>query len=222
MLDPQTAAALDRDPWHIDYDGPVPVHAEALHIVRLAEKLQAAAEQAQVRLVAIRSRAVFPEAWNRLLDEHGNKSTALSFVTLKLLAEALEQFDDEPASVICDKHGGRNSYQPLLQRHVTDYLVEVHGEGRDESLYRWGPPERRTQIAFRTKAERYLPTALASMASKYLRELAMRAFNDYWGRRVPGLKPTAGYPVDAARFKADIAAAQQELGIEDRILWRNR
>lgn len=221
-LDPQSAVALDRDPWHLGYDGAVPVHAEAVHIARLAKKLQATAEQAQVRLVAVRSRAVFPEEWNRLLDEHGNKSTALSFVTLKLLAEALEQFDDQPASVICDKHGGRNSYRPLLQQHVTDYLVEVHGEGRDESLYRWGPLERRTQIAFCTKAERYLPTALASMASKYLRELAMRAFNDFWERRVPGLKSTAGYPGDAARFKADIAAAQQELGIEDRVLWRNR
>lgn len=222
MLAPQAVAVLDGHPWRLGYECVLPVHAERVRVVQSAEQLKAAAEQAQVRLVAVRSRAVFPEEWNGLLDEHGNKSTALSLVTLQLLAEILSEFDDRPVSVICDKHGGRNSYQPLLQQHVTDCLVEVHGEGREESLYRWGPSERRTQVAFRTKAERYLPTALASMASKYLRELAMRAFNDFWGRHVPDLKPTAGYPLDAVRFKTDISAVQAGLGIDDRMLWRNR
>ena len=35
------------------------------------------------------------------------------------------------------------------------------------------------------------------MASKYLRELAMRPFNEFWSRHVPELKPTAGYPLNA-------------------------
>ncbi len=58
------------------------------------------------------------------------------------------------------------------------------------------------------------------MASKYLRELAMRALNDYWRRRVPNLAPTAGYPQDAKRFRADIAETQARLHIDDRVLWR--
>jgi hypothetical protein len=60
------------------------------------------------------------------------------------------------------------------------------------------------------------------MASKYLRELAMGAFNEFWRRRVAGLRPTAGYPQDARRFKADIAGALASLGIDDRQLWRAR
>jgi hypothetical protein len=36
------------------------------------------------------------------------------------------------------------------------------------------------------------------------------------------LRPTAGYPLDAGRFKADIAAAQAGLNIDDRTVWRNR
>ena len=51
------------------------------------------------------------------------------------------------------------------------------------------------------KGEEFLPTALASMTAKYLRELSMRAFNEFWCARVPGLRPTAGYPGDAPRFK---------------------
>jgi hypothetical protein len=221
-LDRRSAETLDRHPWHLDYEASLPIHADRQHIDRLSQRLRTVAEQAQVRLAAVRSKAVFPEDWNQLLEEHGNKSTVLSVLTLRLLAEALAEIGDEPVAVICDKHGGRNAYQSLLQQHATDYLVEVHGEGAEESLYRWGPAERRTEVRFCTKAERFLPTALASMASKYLRELAMLAFNDFWSRNVPGLKPTAGYPLDASRFKADIAAVQSGLAIDDRVLWRNR
>ena len=60
------------------------------------------------------------------------------------------------------------------------------------------------------------------MVSKYLRELAMRAFNDFWCGRVANLQPTAGYPVDAARFRSEIRTAQAELGIADHVLWRKR
>ena len=55
---------------------------------------------------------------------------------------------------------------------------------------------------FRTKGEEFLPTALASMTAKYLRELSMRAFNEFWCARVTGLRPTAGYPMDVAEVQA--------------------
>ena len=67
-----------------------------------------------------------------------------------------------------------------------------------------------------------MPVALASMTAKYHRELAMRALNQYWQNRVDGLRTTAGYPVDAKRFKSEIAATQVQLGIDDGVLWRNR
>jgi hypothetical protein len=72
------------------------------------------------------------------------------------------------------------------------------------------------------QGERFLPTALASMTAKYLRELSMRAFNEFWCSRIPDLRPTAGYPKDAHRFRKAIAATQKELKIDDRTLWRNR
>jgi hypothetical protein len=75
---------------------------------------------------------------------------------------------------------------------------------------------------FSVAGERALPTALASMFSKYLRELAMRAFNEFWQGRVDQLRPTAGYPTDARRFKQAILPVQKSLGIQDRHLWRAR
>jgi hypothetical protein len=70
--------------------------------------------------------------------------------------------------------------------------------------------------------ERFMPTALASMTAKYLRELSMKAFNEFWRAHIPELKPTAGYYRDAWRFKKEIAAIQKELQIDDCVIWRKR
>ncbi len=192
---------------------PLPVAAEADDLKRCAGELRRAFDKLGVRLLALRSRAVFPDEINRSTVELGNKGEALSKTTLALLAEALEQCADEPVLVVCDKHGGRNQYGRLLQQQFPDELVEVHGEGSRESIYRWGPDERRIDVRFRVGAESFLPTALASMTSKYLREVSMRAFNDFWCGRVQNLAPTAGYPRDARRFMNDIERVQAELGI---------
>ena len=45
------------------------------------------------------------------------------------------------------------------------------------------------EVLFRVGAEACLPAVLASMASKYLRELSMLAVNDFWRRRVPSCGP---------------------------------
>ncbi|MGH9174221.1 MAG: hypothetical protein ACRD1H_07675, partial [Vicinamibacterales bacterium] len=97
-------------------------------------------------------------------------------------------------------------------------MVLCRQEGRELSCYRVG----RGDVRFQARAEQHLPVALASMVSKYVRELAMELFNRFWCDHVPGLRPTKGYPLDAHRFKADIAAAQQRLGIADEVLWRMR
>ena len=43
-----------------------------------------------------------------------------------------------------------------------------------------------------------------------------------WTDRLPELRPTAGYPGDSRRFKAEIEPLQRELAIDDRALWRSR
>jgi hypothetical protein len=64
--------------------------------------------------------------------------------------------------------------------------------------------------------------ALASVVSKTLREHWMDSFNAHWAARVPGLKPTAGYPVDAARFRSVIEPLCLERGLELDLWWRSR
>jgi ribonuclease HII len=78
------------------------------------------------------------------------------------------------------------------------------------------------RIEFVAQGEGFLPAAFASMIAKYLRERAMEALNSFWQKQVPGLKPTAGYPVDAQRFWRETAAARHRLAIPDSELWRQR
>ena len=221
-----------RHCWPDGHDSMLPVDAAVDELVRLGARFERACRAASVRPLIVRARLVFPAEFNELVAYYGTKGAALSHVTVGLLREVVDaitpasQFPvpspQSPIHAICDKHGGRNFYTALLQHHFSEHWVEPVLESHAESRYEWGPPESRTRVTFRMNGERFLPTALASMTAKYLRELAMRAFNEFWCARVPSLRPTAGYPIDARRFKEDIATAQRELRIDDHVLWRNR
>jgi ribonuclease HII len=219
---PHSLADLDGAPWYLDFELKLPLHHEGADLDRLAAIFLQGLGDARVRLVQVRSMTISPLRFNDELDRWGNKATALSTLTLDLIKTILPAEDGQNVFVSCDKHGGRQRYAEFLQAAFPEYLVEIFGECRSHSLYRWGPAKRRLEFCFLEKAERLLPVALASMASKYLRELAMLAFNAFWRKHVPNLRPTAGYPEDARRFRQEIAACQQKLGIADRILWRNR
>ncbi len=218
-----TAGHRHELPWYADYDCPLPVNATAEEIAELQTRFSDGCEAAGVRLLDMRARVVFPREFNDLTDRYGTKGAALSHISIGLLKDLLDRASTSgPTYIVFDKHGGRNRYAALLEHHFPDQPIEMLDESRAASHYQWGPPASRVHVTFRTRGEEELPTALASMTAKYHRELAMRAFNAYWAVKVDGLRPTAGYPLDAKRFKAEIGAKQQELEIEDRDLWRNR
>jgi ribonuclease HII len=219
-LDPDSSDYSDALPWHDGYDAAIPGSASAEEIEQLKMSVGQGLSQAGVVLHDVCCTVVFPGRFNDLVELHGNKASALSSLTLALVNRALSSLNDETVLILCDKHGGRNRYGPLLQQVFPEYLVEVYREGRAESVYRWGPASRRIEIRFVAGGERFLPSAFASMTAKYLRELAMQAWNDFWCRHVADLRPTAGYPLDARRFKTDIQDAQARLNIDDRMLWR--
>jgi ribonuclease HII len=219
--------------WPDDFDCALPVDATPEELSRLGARFARACEASQVRPLFIRARLVFPAQFNELVDYYGTKGGALSHVTVGLLREVVDGIGSDafqspsgipspPIIAVCDKHGGRNYYTALLQHHFSEHWIEPVYESHAESRYEWGPSESRVRVTFRMNGERFMPTALASMTAKYLRELSMRAFNEFWAAHVKDLRPTAGYPTDSHRFHKAIAAKQRELGIDDRVLWRKR
>jgi len=218
---------ISSPPWNQVLAQPLPSEAAHEEVESGRRMLAGCLAATGVSLQGVRAAVLFPGEFNRRVEAEQSKGAVLSHTTIDLIAQMLADCTPEnavPADVMitCDKHGGRNHYAPLLMPLTAGQLVETRVEGRSESSYRWRDGERRIEIGFFTKGERFLPTALASMAAKYLRELSMRAFNSFWCEHLPTLKPTAGYPHDARRFAEQTRVMRQKLNIADAEFWRNR
>lgn len=197
----------------------LPYAASPDHIVEWQRALTNAMMDSGIRLLGLRSRIMFVKEFNERVAAENSKGAVLSQATLKLVRELVDQFaGDRSVLVVCDKHGGRNRYDELISAAFSDEFVFRLEESRARSRYRMGNRE----FCFRTRAEEWMPVALASMVSKYLREVLMHQFNKFWRHQIPGLLPTQGYPVDAKRFRADINSKMIELQIGDEALWRCR
>ena len=177
---------------------------------------------AGVRLVAVRSRAVFAHQFNESLDRHGLKSTLLSHETLALTARLIDALPPGPVSVVCDKHGGRNRYAELLAAHFPDQFIAIHGESRERSVYRFGPEERRIEFCFRTKAESCClprwPQWRRNISASWPCGRSMRFGAGTFPIcvRRPGIRRT---PSD---FASILRTSSGDFEIPDRVLWRMR
>lgn len=209
--------AADAEPWFAGCDLDLPCEGRIEQCDEPARRWADCCGKRGIRLRAIRSDVVLTARFNALTRELGSKGSALSRITVGLLRGVWDP-DGEPALIVADKHGGRNRYRSFLEEVLDGRMIFCRGEREEASTYCVGESE----LCFRARAEAHLAVALASMVSKYVRELAMELFNRYWRRHLPELRPTKGYAPDAARFKRDIAEAQARLGIGDEALWRER
>lgn len=208
---------MEEYPWYADNDLMLPLASERDDIHEMCQRWRGVLEMTGVRLTAVRSVILEPRQFNRLIAEHQNKATALSVTSLALLRTMAKEAEP-PVVAWCDKHGGRNRYDRLLSECFDGAFVFRGRESAELSVYRLGDLE----VRFQPRAEAQFPVAIASMVSKYLRELAMARFNRFWTSRLPSLRPTQGYPVDARRFRDEIASEQRRMGIDDDALWRCR
>jgi hypothetical protein len=175
-------------------------------------------------VVAARSLAVPAGRFNALLAGDVSKSATLGAGLVRLLRWADAALPaGEAVSVAVDKQGGRNFYGPLIRAAFPGSRLRTEEESAECSRYRLDGASRAVDFVFVPRADgEHLPVALASMASKYLRELLMAEFNAFWQERLPGLKPTAGYPQDARRFMEAIRPLLPELGLDEDRVWRRK
>lgn len=187
-----------------------------------------------VRLIGFRLRVLDEAYFNECVDRLGNKSDVLGHISLelawKVLGECMDFHSFKGIEIYCDRQGGRKKYAGLLSqtyershRESQVPFCSVVGESPKTSLYSMRHAGIATSIRFQVHGDSLFPPAAASMVAKWARESLMERFNGYWGEVVgPGLKPTAGYAVDAARFARDIEPWITKLAIEKNQWWRRK
>ncbi len=202
----------------------MPVHLEAAELGPWASRFDEVCAAVGVGGWQVRGAIVCPSRFNALLDEGGKKGAVLAHALTRLLRWQRHRLIGEDAlTFFIDKHGGRNTYAAMLQHALPDGVVLTGEEGMARSSYRVHGLGREVRLTFQPRADReHFCVALASMVSKYLREVLMLEFNRFWREHVPDLKPTAGYPGDAARFLGVIRPAIEKLGLREEVLWRRK
>ncbi|MDA0657858.1 MAG: hypothetical protein O2931_14275 [Planctomycetota bacterium] len=220
--DPTGVDARRELPWYADWHQRLPVQANLSELHHRSQRFRQGLADVGIELLTVHVRSLEPRQFNLQVAKYQSKGAVLSLNSLQLLRDLLEQFIGESAVVVCDKHGGRNQYANFLQDVFELPQVQILGESRASSRYRFQYKSNTVEVEFRTQGETILPTALASMCAKYHRELAMLAWNQFWCGRLTGLRPTAGYPLDAKRFFAAIESHLPGLQIGRASVWRER
>ncbi|MBB6481252.1 hypothetical protein [Spirochaeta isovalerica] len=140
------------------------------------------------------------QRFNRYLLSGKNKGETCQAI----LSPLVHHIFDEKSRITVDRQGGRRYYGEWLMELFPRTALAIRRETVDLSEYDVGD----STIRFQVKGDdKYLETALASIFSKYIREMMMICFNDYWSEKIPGLKRTAGYPQDGKRFIQDLDKA---------------
>ncbi len=218
-----TCEDLAAEPWYLPAE-PLPVVLDPTAFDNFDPRFADALHAGGVDFRGVRTVITPAPRFNTLLDRWDSKAAPLAEGLIHLLRDALHSLaGDEPVTVVVDKQGGRNYYAPLIQTACPDGWVAPLCETAERSEYRVEGLGREVRLVFCPRAEQSaLPVALASMLAKYLREVLMRQFNRFWQAHVPDLKPTAGYPGDAARFFEAIRPAMARLGIPNAAVWRRK
>lgn len=222
-LCPEVVEHLDAYPWYAGRDQNLPVDCASDVIA-----LQHAAVSRDLRQTGLRLRGACSEIlpvrqYNRMVQATRNKATVLFSLAARLIQRVADTAGARPLRIWCDRQGGRISYRRSLMNAFPDADLDVLDETPDLSGYRLTCQPAPWVIRWVAKGEsHHLPIALASMISKYVRELFMIQLNRYWSERVGDLRATAGYYQDGQRFLDQIASELARLRIDRDLLVRCR
>lgn len=226
LLDDIAAGArgqLDQYPWYSGDDVALPLSGEVGDVGTRANaiRLDCAAGGVEFRDVFCEP---LPEGhYNRLVSSTRNKAVVLLGLALRVMDRIMRAAPEERIRLCVDRLGGRTHYREALSVSLPGFDMHVLEESEGRSAYRLTRSSKVCEIEFVTGGEaRHFTVALASVYSKYVRELYMAAFNRYWSGRIPGLKPTAGYYTDAQRWLGDAGPKLDGFRVDRGLLVRDR
>jgi ribonuclease HII len=204
LLSPDCIERLKDCPWHRDIDG-FCLSTDAADMAIASSVLKEDLALNGIELLELRSRCLDVAYYNKMVGSVKNKASVLFTAVSQLIKNAFDNFAGDYLQIIVDRQGGRIRYRRSLQRMFPDMELKILREGQTSSSYELNAKDRQMRLHFVVGADRrFFPAALASMVSKYIRELLVDNMNRYFTGLVPDLKPTAGYWKDGLRFIEDL------------------
>ena len=214
---------LARHPWYRLLPGRLPAHVDEERLLRAATRLRDALERQGIALVEAAVRPVPSGELNDSYRRTENKALTHWHVVSRAIERLWQRYAAEGLELVVDRLGGRRSYGEYVRELFVDARVTPHRETPTRSEYHVQAGERRMRLVFLERGEEHaLAVALASCLAKYARELAMDAFNRFFGELQPSLRPTAGYRTDGWRWLREARRAVERSGVPPSILVRER
>ena len=204
LLCPKCKSRLTDYPW---YQGQLnhSFDTDKDDIAIAAKTLNRDLDANQMKLLNISSFCLDVGYYNEMVGRVKNKSTVLFTALCGLIQNAIDSSNGQMVQAIIDRQGGRSHYTQPLRRMFPTLDLKVLKENDKLSSYELTGSGKTVRLHFIIKADdNHLPAALASMTSKYLRELLIHRINTYFTSHYAELKPTAGYWKDGTRFIEDL------------------
>ncbi len=222
FLCPDCLERLRTYPWYSNGQ-PVPFTTDHADIKIASDVFVSDMTRHGIKLLSVQTRCLDVGHYNKLVAVVNNKAGVLFSTTTSLIKSIWDGCRDPNIQIIVDRQGGRSHYRRNLQRMFPCLELTIISESNKASSYELKNDRRKMRIHFVTKADqKYLPVCLASMVSKYVRELLVERINHYFLSHHAELKPTAGYWKDGQRFIADIKTYVPHLKYDANQLIRSR
>jgi ribonuclease HII len=204
MLCPDLLERLESYPWYKEAGG-YGISTDEADMAIASSVLKSNLASNGIELLTLRSCCLDVAYYNKMVSSVKNKASVLFTATSQLIKRAFDNFAGDELQTVVDRLGGRVRYRRSLQRMFPDMELKILRESTAASSYELKAGGKKMCLHFVVGAdERFLPVSLASMVSKYLRELLVANINRYFAGFRAGLRPTAGYWKDGRRFIKDL------------------
>ena len=222
LLCPSCLERLSAYPWYSDIEShclSAEVADRAIASSVLADDLASNG----IELLELKSHCLDVAYYNKMVASVKNKANVLFTATSQLIKTAYDNFAGDDLQIMVDRQGGRVRYRKNLQRMFGDMELKILRESPATSSYELQAGGKAMRVHFVVGADgRFLPVSLASMVSKYLRELLIGSINRYFAGFSDELKPTAGYWKDGLRFIEDLKISLPHVQFDSNQLIRSR
>jgi ribonuclease HII len=221
-LGPECKVKILESPWFKNI-AQQKINFNADEISISAGALERNLEKNGMALIGLKSFCLDAGYFNELIGKIRNKSSVVFQIVCRLINETINGTQHRNYHFKIDRQGGRMRYAQPLMTMFGGMDLKVLEENDNISSYQLSTSYKMVKLDFAVGADDiYLPTSLASMTSKYLREQLMAALNGYFLERCSQLKPTAGYWTDGKRFLNDLKTIAPQIQYDPRQLIRCR